>query len=131
MIEPGIGTSMYKIGTPFSEIDLSIYKNVEIEDREILKVYKTDEIWFFVNAKSNKLDQLSLFSPFNEKTKENIGIGSYLSEVYEHYGECAINHKVHEPKGIQGIAFETKHGSKAKNATIECISVSEPYPYYG
>ena len=131
MIEPEIGTSKYKIGTPFEEIDLSIYENIEIEDREILKVYKTEKIWFFFNTKNNKLDQLSLLGSFEEKTKENIGIGSLLSEVIEKYGKCTINHKTHEPIAIPGIAFETESGSKAKSAIIECISVSNPYPYYG
>ncbi len=80
------------------------------------------------------LDQISLFSPFNEKTKENIGIGSTLADVFHQFGQCVVNHKVHEPKDVAGIAFEAENGSKAKIAKIakiECISVSEPYPFYG
>jgi len=131
MIEPAKGTSKYKIGAALEDIDFSIFDKVEIEDRDILKVYKTKSIWFFFNKKTNMLDQLSLFSPFNEKTKENIGIGNTLSDIYAQYGECVKNHKVYEPKRIPGIAFEMKNGNEDKMLKIGCISVSEPYAFYG
>ena len=47
MIEPGIGTNTFKLGTHFDDLDLSIFEIIEVEDRDILKVYKTKNIWFF------------------------------------------------------------------------------------
>lgn len=131
MIEPGIGTEKYKIGSSFNELGINLDNVFEIEDREILRVYKTKEIWFFINANTEKLDQLSLFNPFNEKVLGKIGIGDPLYKVHELFGQCVINHSVHEPKSTFGIAFETEKGSKSKNVKIESISVSEPFAFYG
>ena len=114
MIEPRIGTSHYKIGTPFDDIDFSNLNILEVEDREILKVYKSDYIWFFFNSKTNKLDQISVFHPFEEKVLDKVGIGDTLADVYKHFGKCQINFKVHEPHELPGIAFETEKGSKSK-----------------
>ena len=131
MIEPEKGTSQFKIGELFDELNLSGLEIYEIEDREILKVYKTKEIWFFINTKTNMLDQLSLFSPFNEKVLGKVGIGDTLADVQDVFGSCSVNHKVHEPYDYPGISFETNSGSKSKHAVIETISVSNPYVFYG
>ena len=131
MIEPEKGTSKYKIGAQLEDLELSENEIFEIEDREILKVYKTPEIWFFINSKTNQLDQMSLFAPFKEKVLGKVGIGDTLADVYEAFGRCVVNHKVHEPFDYPGIGFETENGSKSKAAIIESISVLNPYVYYG
>lgn len=131
MIEPGVGTSNFKIGMSFDEIDFSNFSIQEIEDRDIFTIYKTDPIWFFFLKKNNKLDQLSLFSPFDEKVLDKVGIGDSLGDVHKHFGKCVINHKVHEPVKYPGVSFETEGGSKGTNAKIETISVSDPYAFYG
>lgn len=130
MIEPAKGTSQYRIGDKLHEIDLSDIEIIEIEDRETLKVYKSREIWFFFDKRTEELDQLSLFAPFKEKVLGKVGIGDILADVYSSFGKCSINHKVHEPLDYPGIAFETEKGSKSKAATIETISVSNPYKLY-
>jgi hypothetical protein len=129
MIEPGIGTETFKLGTHFDDVDLSTFEITEVEDRDILKVYKTKNIWFFFNSSDSTLDQLSLFSPFEEKVLGKVGLGDCLSDVYDTFGECCINNKVHEPLKYNGIAFEIEGSSK--NAKISCISVSVPFQFYG
>lgn len=131
MIEPGLGTENYKLGMTLDELNLIEQDIHEIEDRDIFTIYKTQSIWFFILKKSGKLVQLSIFAPFDEKVLNKVGIGDNLESVYAHFGKCAVNHKVHEPIKLQGIAFETESSSKAKSAKIETISVSEPYPFYG
>ena len=130
MIIPGKGTANFKIGSLKSSIDFSKYDIIEIENREVLEVIKTEFIWFFINLKNNTLDQICVFSPFNEKVLGKIGIGDTLSMVHKEFGKCVINHKVHEPIKYPGISFETKNDSKGKSAVIDCISVSNPYPFY-
>ena len=130
MIEPGKGTSRYRIGDKLHEMDFSDVKIIELEDRESLKVYKSKEIWFFFDTKTEELDQLSLFAPFQEKVLGKVGIGDKLADVYLNFGKCCINHKVHEPFDYPGIAFETENGSKSKDAIIETISVLNPYKLY-
>ena len=130
MIEPGLGTSEFKIGTKIDDMDFSSYEIIEKEDRDIFIVFKTKFIWFFFVKDTQKLDQLTLFSPFKEKVLGRVSIGDSLSDVYKHFGKCCINHKVHEPLKYAGIAFEAEKGSKSKNAIITKISVSEPYEFY-
>lgn len=131
MIEPAIGTSKYRLGTKFKDLDFAGVEILEIEDREPLKVYKSDSIWFFFDTRSDELDQLSLFSPFKEKVFGKIGIGDRLSDVYSNLGKCTITDKVHEPCDYPGIAFNTVKDLKSENAIIEVVSVSLPYKFYG
>lgn len=131
MIEPAKGTSQYQIGTKFQDIDFSKIEILAIEDREVLKVLKSKDIWFFFDMRNDELDQLTLFAPFGEKVLGKVGIGDKLADVHLNFGKCCINHKNHEPFDYPGIAFETVNGSKSRNAIIEVISVSDPYKFYG
>ncbi len=126
MIQPSIGTSEYKLGVDFSELGLpaSIFK--EIEDRGVLKVFKLEKIWFFVNKDNNKLDQLSLFQGFDEKVLGKVGLGDNLQCLKSLLGECTNIDGVYEPNEYPGISFELD-----KNKTINCISVSLPYQFHG
>jgi hypothetical protein len=129
MIKPGIGTDRYKIGMALENLGINDI-DFEKEERDQFIVYKTDNIWFFVTKNEPKLAQLSFFYGFEEKVLGKVGVGDRLGDVKKHFGKCVINHKVHEPIDYPGIAFESEGGSKSENAIIECISVSEPYPYY-
>ncbi|WP_105199090.1 hypothetical protein [Pseudoalteromonas sp. T1lg10] len=131
MIKPAKGTSQFKIGTPFGEVDFSGAEIYAVEERGELQVHKSKHIWFFFNSKTNELDQLSLFAPFTEKVLGKVGIGDSLSDVHEVLGKCCVNDKVHEPYNYPGVAFETKGGSSDGSAIVESISVSKPYPFYG
>lgn len=131
MIYPAKGTSKYQIGTKLKEMDFSGIEIIEIEDRGTLKVYKSENIWFYFDARNDELDQLSLFAPFNEKVLEKVGIGDKLSDVYSNFGKCRIIDNVYEPLDYPGIAFNTAKNSRSKDATIEVISVSDPYKFYG
>lgn len=131
MIEPGVGSSKFKIGMSFDEVDLTPFEVKEIEDRDIFSVYKTEFIWFFFLKKNKRLDQLSFFSPFDEKVLDKVGIGDTLDDVKQNFGKGVFNHKVFEPLDYPGVAFEMASGSKSNGAIIEIISVSDPYAYYG
>jgi len=127
MIEPGIGTTKYRLGCNVEEIDLIKSEAFEIEDREILVVYKFSSIWFFINPKTNKLDQVSVFTPIGEKVLDKVGIGDSLECIQSNFGDCVINDRVYEPKNYDGISFELAKGGKS----IYCISVFLPHQFYG
>jgi hypothetical protein len=130
MIEPAKGTSKYRLGTKYQDMDFTEVEIIEIEDRDPLKVYKSKSIWFFFDTRNNELDQISLFSPFDEKVLGKVGIGDKLSDVFSAFGKCSKIDKVYEPFDFPGIAFNTIEDRKSKNAVIEAISVSIPYKSY-
>ena len=131
MIEPGKGTSRYRLGVKRQELDLSEIDILETEARGNLAVYKSPDVWFFFDMRSDDLVQLSLFAPFSEKVLGEVGIGDKLIDVHSRFGRCCINHGVHEPINYPGIAFETAGESKSEAAGIVSISVSVPYGFDG
>ncbi|WP_462157178.1 hypothetical protein [Pseudoalteromonas sp. GB56] len=128
MIIPGKGTSLYKIGVHKNSIDFSTLEIQSIEKRGNLEVIKTKSIWLFVDSNTQIITQVSVFKPFEEKVLDIVGLGDFISKVHDAFGKCIINHKVHEPIQYPGVSFETEKGTKANNAVISCISVSDPYP---
>ena len=131
MLVPGTGSQNYKIGASFNSLRLDELDILEVEDREILTVHKSESIWFFINTKTNELDQLTFFSPFNEKVLNKVGIGDMLSDVFSNFGKCAIVDKCFEPKEHFGLTFETEGNSRKESAIIKSISISTPFPFYG
>lgn len=129
-IEPSKGVGEYRLGEKAGDTQLSELNILSKEQRDGFVVYKTEEIWFFVDSE-NILDQISVVAPCEAKVLGKVGIGNTLQDVLDNFGRCTINHKTHEPVDFPGISFETENGSKNKSAKIECISVSIPYKFYG
>ncbi len=127
MIIPGKGTNLYKIGADKDSINFSNIEIQEIEKRGSLEVIKTKSIWFFIDSNDQTIDQISVFSPFNEKVLDKVGVGDSISNIHDTFGKCTTSHKVYKPIEYPGVSFETEQGSKAKNAVISCISISAPY----
>lgn len=131
MLVPGTGSRSYKIRASLNSLGLDELDIFEVEDREILTVHKSESIWFFINTKTNELDQLTFFTPFDEKVLNKVGIGDTLSDVFSNFGKCAIVDKCFEPEDHFGLTFETEGNSKNENAIINSISISTPFPFYG
>ena len=130
MIILGKGTKLYKIGAHKDSIDFSTIEILEVDNREGLDVIKTELIWFFIDNKYQKIDQISAFLPFEGKVLNKIGLGDSLASAYYAFGKCVVNYKAHEPIEYPGILFETEKGSRSPNAIISCISVFDPYKSY-
>jgi len=131
IIIPGKGSGGFKLGTKFSKIGLKQADILSTKERGILLVYKTEQIWFFVNRNSDEVEQLSFMNGYEGKVLGKIGIGDSLNCVIQELGKCTIDNKVHEPLEHPGVTFETENGSKAKSAKIEVISVMKPYQFLG
>ncbi len=126
MIEPGIGTEKYKLGCFSDEMSSYVSLATDIEDREPFKIYKTASVWFFFNKTTEKLEQLSLFTGFNERVLDKVGIGDSFERLVGELGACREIDGAFEPEKLDGIAFELNDDN-----CIECISVSVPFQFYG
>ena len=126
MIEPGIGTEKFKLGSFSDEMSSYLSLATDIELREPFKIYKTKFVWFFFNRTTDKLEQLSLFTGFNEKVLDKVGIGDSYKRLVGELGACRKTDGVFEQEKLDGISFELND-----NKSIECISVSVPYQFYG
>lgn len=130
MIKPGKGSSSIKLGVAVDTLTDYI-KDATIEKRGRLDVYKTSQVWFFVDTKNHRLTQLSFYSPFKEKVLGKVGIGDSVSHMRQQLGDFVMNDNVFESVENPGVSFETENNMKSDDALIVCISVSEPYTFLG
>lgn len=128
-IIPGKCIGSYKLGEQGYEQKIRNLDLIAIESQGRFSVYKTKEIWFFLDEKDNNaLNQMTVFYPFQGKVMGKVGIADSLENIKENFGFCTIEHGVYEPIEYPGVSFELEgHGSEK----IYCISVSIPYKFYG
>ncbi|WP_415894940.1 hypothetical protein ACMXYQ_12720 [Neptuniibacter sp. PT34_22] len=125
------GTEIYRLGRKLSDLDFSGIDIHNTEDRGVLKVHLSKDIWFFEDTRTGELDQLTFMNGYTGKVLGAIGIGDAISLVFERFGKCSKSHRVYEPYNFPWLAFETEGGSKSRESVITHISVSIPFKFYG